>query len=414
MVTRQLWLVSVGSLALLVLAGIAIWLRRRHLANSSGSLSSKHSEETASDRLPTSVQSTATSGMEEIVKNTHFQAVAFSFGLIALIIVLAIGIYYFTVPTPGRPTYAGKSVETEFNKDVIDAIGQNGALLNGNAFREEWPAARSVHKVLAYMIARCRDIPVEKMTRQQFGSLLLDLRPDGGHSWVSEEALNPNATTTATPKEPKELEPFDQAILALSDSVARGRLAAVRGADIFYPAMIWLGWLTVVVSALATMFVTLKSSLSPESEPTPGSSKDTFWSHLRSFWLIAFGFLAIGFSTMTTILASAKQFWDPTAAFMRNEGALVALRQLHEQIVLDYVLSVDRSCHPTSNSEAKLARWVATLISLEPATLAAPVLIPIPPNNSSPLPSPGSDQGGTAVTTTSQSDNGSSVGDRFD
>ena len=407
--TRQLWLVGGSSIGLLVLAGVTFWLLKRHLANSSRPLSSKHSEETASDSLPTSVQSKATFRMEEIVKSKQLWAVTASLVLLALVIGLGIWFFvYITTPTSSRPAYAGNSVETEFNKDVVDAIGQNSALLNGNAFREEWPAARSVHKILAYMIARCRDIPIEKMTRQQFGFLLLDLRPDGGHSWVNEKALD----LTATPKEPKDLEPFDQAVLAVSDSVARGRLAAVRGADNFYPDMIRFGWATVIISALATMFVTLKSSLSPQPQTQPQTEpdRDTFWWHWRSFWIFAFGFLAIALSTATTILASAKQFWDPTSAYMRNEGALVALRQLHEQIVLDYVLTVDRSCHPANNSDTKLARWVATLISLQPGTLAAPLLIPVA-NNSSPSPPPASDQGGTGATRTGQSDQPSAAGD---
>jgi len=251
------------------------------------------------------------------------------------------------------------------------------------------------------------------MTRQQFSTLLLDLRPDGGHSWVKETGeketrdistdvlADTSKTQGDTPNQTPpptldQLELFDQAMLAISDSIARARLAAARGADKFFPDMIRFGWAAVIISALATMFVTLKASLSPN----PSSESGTFGWHWERFWIFTFGFLAIGLSTTTTILASAKQFWDPTAAYMRNEGTLVALRQLHEQIVLDFVSSVDRSCHPAdeNTSNAKLARWINTLITLQPGTLAAPVLIPVAnsspvANNSSPFPLQSGDQG---------------------
>lgn len=289
-------------------------------------------------------------------------------------------------PSPA-PNYAGVSIETEFNGDVFNTLKDDPFLASG-VVTEEWPAARSLHKVLAYTIARCRSISVPSMSRHQFNALLLDLRPNGSHSWVNEKG-NPQKLNDDQAGLDK-LEPFDQTILALSDSVSRARLAAARGADRFFPDMIRFGWAAVIISALATMFVTLKASISPNPTPEQG----TFGWHWQKFWIFTFGFLAIGLSTTTTILASAKQFWDPTAAYMRNEGTLVALRQLQEQIVLDYVSSVDKSCQPrdgTGISDVKLARWVTTLITLQPGTLTAPVLIPVastsqvgntPPNES--------------------------------
>jgi len=226
------------------------------------------------------------------------------------------------------------------------------------------------------------------MTRQQFSALLLDLRPDGGHSWVDEVAADgavkqamhglPQPEGDSQPQ--VELKPFDQEVLAVSDAIARARLAAARGTDKFYPNMITFGWAAVIVSALATMFVTLRSTISP----TPSAQEGTFGWHWHRFWLFAFGFLAIGFSTTATVLASAKQFWDPTAAYMRNEGALVSLRQLHEQIALYYASSANESCQVTDTG--KLAGWIATLVSLEPGTIAAPVLIPVASSSSNPSP----------------------------
>jgi hypothetical protein len=352
-----------------------------------------HSKPGDPNRTTTSDQPQATDSISVQFRANRTQIWAVGSGLL-LLAAFGFAVWsvfsYFAGKAPNLLVYSGPSVETQFNRDVATAIGPSSPLLAASAFTDEWPAARSDHKIVAYMIARCRGIPIDTMSRQQFSALLLDLRPDGSHSWVDDNEPKPTDGGQTQTSTTYQLEPFDQAVLAISDSVARARLAAVRGADKFFPDVIKFGWAAVIISALATMFVTLKSSLSPN----PSSKEGTFGWHWHKFWIFAFGFLAITLSAATTILASAKQFWDPTAAYMRNESALVSLRQLHEQIVLDFVLNVDNTCRPVDGKDrdAKLVRWVTTLVSLQPGTLAAPVLIPVA-NNSPPTPPQGSDLG---------------------
>lgn len=152
-------------------------------------------------------------------------------------------------------------------------------------------------------------------------------------------------------------------MLAISDEVARARLSAARGANDFYPLMSQFGWLSVIVSAIATALVTLKASMNSEHYPK---------------WAMAIGIFAVALSTAATVLAGAKQFFDPTGAYMRNEFALVALRQLHAEIALDFV---SRSrCDDPSLDARSFVRWRNTLVSLENGTIFAPVIVAAPSN----------------------------------
>jgi hypothetical protein len=87
------------------------------------------------------------------------------------------GYQYFT----SRPIVTDASPEqTEglFQNFVANAYkGETGDIL------EEWRAARSDHKVIAYSIARCLHIDLKDMTPAQFSMLMLDLWPNGDHWW---------------------------------------------------------------------------------------------------------------------------------------------------------------------------------------------------------------------------------------
>jgi hypothetical protein len=297
----------------------------------------------------------------------------FALTVVVVSFIAAIGIFFagrWLSGGPAAPQFAGTSTESEFSRDVVEGIDKNSPAWSAGYFRDEWPAARSVHKIVAYTIARCSQIDINQMSPSIFTALMLDLRPDGSHMW---------ANTSASQKDPNNisLTPYQQTILAISDGVAQARIAAAKGADNFYPNMIQFGWAAVIVSALATMFVTLRSSL---KAPLQSDQKTYVWyAGATSFYAV--GFLAIALSTASTILAGAKQFWDPTGAYMRNEGALVSLRQVHAEIVLDSVAHMDEKCTSTENADthtAKVARWVSTLVSLQPGTVTAPVLIAAP------------------------------------
>ena len=263
-----------------------------------------------------------------------------------------------------RTPPATASVEWQFHNEM-EQNTPTGHLL------DEWHAARSAHKVIAYAIARCLKIDTNNMSGFAFATLMLDLKPNGDHFWQRTNLLLPDGRQP--PNEPKEhlqLTSYEAAMLALSDGISRARLAAVSGADEFYPSMFKFGWAAVVVSALATMVVTLKSSL----------GKDTAW--ILSF---SVGFFAIFLSTVATMLTGAKQFFDPTNVYMRNEAAVLAFRQLHEEVSLTFASGwQEAECAPGTKAfedqKTKFPRWRNTLVSLQSGTMPAPVIVAAPSN----------------------------------
>jgi hypothetical protein len=263
-------------------------------------------------------------------------------------------------PPPGTAS----SVEWQFHNE-IEQNTPAGHLL------DEWHAARSAHKVIAYAIARCLNIDTANMNDVAFDSLMLDLKPNGDHFWQG-ASLPPSdgRQPSSGLNEHLQFTSYEAAMLALSDGISRARLAAVAGADEFYPSMFKFGWAAVVVSALATMVVTLKSSL----------GKDTAW--ILSF---SVGFFAIFLSTVATMLTGAKQFFDPTNAYMRNETAVLAFRQLHEEVSLTFASGwQEANCAPGTKAfddqRTKFPRWRSTLVSLQSGTMPAPVIVAAPSN----------------------------------
>jgi hypothetical protein len=287
---------------------------------------------------------------------------AVAFGVLAALFVVVVGvvIYNRSLTTSAVPTEAQISeratMESLFQDNVPEAKGTGDRI-------DEWRAARSDHKIIAYAIARCRKVDISTMSPDTFSMLMLDLRPNGDHLW----RLGAGPGTSSQPKpadqQVTQINGYEGAMLALSESVARGRVAAAGGAGGFYPQMWTFGWITVIVSALATMVVTLRATLTT-----------TGWVPVTA------GALAIFFSTAATVLTGAKQFWDPTNAYMRNEAALLALKQLHQDIALTFVASWDASkCQPEDSNDpeqgARFARWRNTLVSQQIGTMAAPVIV---------------------------------------
>jgi hypothetical protein len=283
------------------------------------------------------------------------------FSSVALVALVAYIYFGGTTAAPTAKTVPTLATESRFQDSVPEATG-TGDLAN------EWRAARSDHKIIAYVIARCLNADISTMAPDTFSMLMLDLRPNGDHFWRA-GADTSGLTSRAQPqeKEPQitRLGTYEGAILALSDAVSRARVAAAAGAGGFYPQMWWFGWTSVLVSALATMVVTLRASMGATQGWVPRVA----------------GIFAILLSTAATVLTGAKQFWDPTNAYMRNETALLALKQLHQEIVLTFVVSWDASkCQlgdgNDSEQSTKFVRWRNTLVSLQIGTMPAPVIVP--------------------------------------
>src|SRR5579863_935068 len=247
---------------------------------------------------------------------------------------------------------------------------------DGADLTAEWRAARSDHKIIAYAVAQCLGVNISTMPRAVFSRLLLDLTPDGGHGWTRDRGQGGATPISAYAGEGDEaatsaagtihLSGYMQAALSLSDAIGRARLAAADGAGLNYPHMVLFGWITVGVSAAATMFITLRSSMSGTSSNTD----PRWWQKISRVSYFMFGVLAILLSATGTVLTSIKQFYDPTSVFMRDEQTLVQLTKLHDQVALGFIQTWDdNACKPsqalTAQNNFDLTRYEATLVTYQ-------------------------------------------------
>jgi hypothetical protein len=290
----------------------------------------------------------------------------------------------------------------------------------------EWRAARSDHKVIADAIANCEsfleairkrepDRDVDTMPRYAFSALLLDLTPLGAHQFDKVGAGTPSdpnqpaagsgakAVRSSPPTSPDssirssadaqggleapkgqkaapstapiKLTDYQQAVLHLSDAIARGRLAAAHAAADNETPMQALGWATVAVSALATLFITIKSSM-----PAPVKREDQKPETDQSGWIASLhkhgvlpsrqgfyrfvfyfvGLLGIVLSGLVTVATGLKQFYDPLAAYKESKVALIELQRLHREVALGFVINWNKTmCAGEPNDAA----WKIRLVS---------------------------------------------------
>ncbi len=259
--------------------------------------------------------------------------------------------------------------ETQFQDEVAAGPASSTELIN------EWRAARSDHRIIARLIDKCIEPNADTISTKAFSVLLMDLRPDGDHYWRRAQQQQPGSDEKPAPAQLQSLTSYEGAILGISDAIARARVQAASGADTFEPFMTGFGWASVIVSAVATMLVTLRASADDKADQNSG----------RNWTRITIGVLAVLFSTTATVLAGAKQFWDPTAAYVRNEAALLNLKQLHTDVVLTFLDDWNASkCAAPTNSTGALdteqagdfKRWRTSLISLQSGTMHATLTLP--------------------------------------
>jgi hypothetical protein len=206
------------------------------------------------------------------------------------------------------------------------------------------------------------------MPRQYFGTLLLDLTPTGNHAFVLKDGAE--VALASRDKEAKllVLASSEQAILSLSDSIARARLAAADGANPNVPLAKFLGITALIVSALATLFVTLQGKVRAVELP-PERAKEIaeghFWprvcylSYGPGSWFRWVGFLAIALSITATSLTGLKQVFDPTRILTQNTRALLDLRQLHHDVVLSVECNTKEKVITFDN--VKFTNWTSAI-----------------------------------------------------
>jgi hypothetical protein len=291
--------------------------------------------------------------------------------LITSVISVAVAIFvlvYFQDRLP-RQTLGPKS-------DAVDLQPQTEeTFLNGlSSLPEkyaEWWSARADHRLLAQALFNCQAnnaFQINSMPRQYYRTLLMDLTPSGDHAFVTSAADTARLVAIEKNAKPLLLDDNGMALLALSDSIARARITAADGASINVPWVQRLGIATVVISALATLFVTLQGRMRPvemddgkrkEFEQSPFYSRvnySLFGSGSGFRWV---AFFAIALSIAGTSLAGLKQVYDPTRTLTQNTRSLLELRQLHQEVVLAV------QCESEKNSKnQKWTDWNATLYRL--------------------------------------------------
>jgi hypothetical protein len=241
----------------------------------------------------------------------------------------------------------------------------------------EWWAARADHRLVASAVFNCKHLPdvtLAHVPADYFSALLLDLDPSGDHVFK----LSSNLSTPAGP--PLDLTNADQELLSLSDEIARARIDAAGGAETSAPWVQKLGWITVVVAALATLFVTLQGKVKPPIEPPNGEpngepKENWGWRFIH----ILFGpgalfrwvsFLAIALSITSTSLTGLKQVYDPTRTLTQNTRALLDLRKLHAQITMGLECVVDKATNvQTIAYKSNIVDAAATFSNLRAAVI---------------------------------------------
>jgi hypothetical protein len=300
--------------------------------------------------------------------------------------VLALGIAAFAAIVSG---YLG-AYQLNLTSKAPPEPGQTEALFldqavrgssAGKDIRTEWLAARADHKIIAYAIANCSKFRTafgntDTMPRQLFNALLLNLTPDGEHRFsIAGTAGKDNAAVGSQPKANAsdaaplasigrasiELTSYQQTMVFLSDAIARARLHAASEASGNLPDMRLFGWFSVLISAIATLLVTIKGSMTVPASGAPGR------------WFKTVGVLAIIASAAGTTLASVKQFYDPARTYRTSEAALLELRKLHTEAGLSFVRNLDpENC--TSDPavfDRNIAEWSKTLSTVEAAIIMA-------------------------------------------
>jgi hypothetical protein len=213
---------------------------------------------------------------------------------------------------------------------------------------------------------------ISSVPRQYYRSLLLDLTPTGDHAFAASTSDAAKFGVIEKSAKPLVLDDASLTLLALSDSIARARITAADGASVNVPWVQRLGIATVVISALATLFVTLQGRMRPvemddtkrkefEQSPLPHRVVHSLAGPGSGFRWVAF--FAIALSITGTSLAGLKQVYDPTRTLTQNTRSLLELRQLHQEVIFG------AKCKDKPLDNQMMVKWIATLYRLRGAVL---------------------------------------------
>ncbi len=203
-----------------------------------------------------------------------------------------------------------------------------------DAVSHEWRLASAEHKNIAEAVAACSGItnisgqPVS--IREQ---LRLDILPDGRRrnqeepkggapKDVKEIAFAEPKGATAEPRGPTglSLSNYARTAIYLSDDITRSRIESANNAYVNHWVMILFQWAIVVIGAVTTILISLKSIMTAD---------DT-----RKALSLRIGIAAILFSSIGTAASALNSFYGPREAYLKAERSLASLRQLHSDIAI--------------------------------------------------------------------------------
>src|SRR5580704_1383508 len=166
---------------------------------------------------------------------------------------------------PPKTTLVVKSSSGEALPEQTEVLFQRYLDPSGTVIDEdEWRSARTDHRVIAYLVAHCKHLTnMDTMSLETFSTLLLDLTPAGTHLFNTRDSSGSLQPVGNKDAQTIELAPEDIALVSLSDMIERTRMHAAANASNNVPYLRWLGIITLVVSAFATLFITLQSRIRP-------------------------------------------------------------------------------------------------------------------------------------------------------
>jgi hypothetical protein len=195
-----------------------------------------------------------------------------------------------------------------------------------DAASHEWRLASADHKNIAESVAACSGIGTlvgqPAYIREE---LRLDILPDGKRfqpaSGGDSKAGEPkDAASTSKGPPVFSMSNYARTAIYLSDAITRARIESANNAYSNHSTMLWFQWAIVIIGAVTTILISLKSIV-------PG--EDT----LKRLSL-HIGIAAILFSSIGTATSALNSFFGPREAYLKAERSLAALRQLHSDVAV--------------------------------------------------------------------------------
>ena len=191
----------------------------------------------------------------------------------------------------------------------------------------EYGSARSDHAAIALAIGQCytgyRD-PLKWSTPTR-AVLLFNLDHTGRSLRIKETALN---------DEPPTLNPYHTAAISYSDRISRDRVYFRKELEDNQSKASLYQTLILVIGALATVAIGVRSTLSPDVRPSLS---------------ITIGIFALIFSAAGTAISSMSSFDGSQAIALRDQRTLSQLQQLHWRVASDVLAKTELCKNPTAD-----------------------------------------------------------------